>query len=131
MILVAMALQIHLQPIPAVAGAVDPGEDSRSAAGQHEGAVLHQGHAGLYGMGVLYGDWRRPGVAVVITDRLAVADARVQKDRSANGTSASIGRAERIMRSNSRGWSGSMRSSRGGAEELPTHAQGRIFRVVA
>jgi hypothetical protein len=43
----------------------------------------------------------------------------VAKDRSANGTSTSVGRAERTMRSTSRGWSGWMRSSLGGAEELP------------
>ncbi|MCE9631867.1 MAG: FAD-dependent oxidoreductase [Planctomycetia bacterium] len=44
---------------------------------------------------------------------------------------ASVGRAERITRSNSRGWSGWMRPSLGGAEELPSHAQGRIFHVDA
>ena len=54
---------------------------------------------------------------------------RRPKDRSANGTSASVGRAGRIMRSNSRDWSGWMRPDRGGAEELPIHAQGRIFLV--
>jgi len=31
------------------------------------------------------------------------------------------------MRSNSRGWSGWMRSDRGGAEELPIHAQAEFF----
>jgi len=60
---------------------------------------------------------RRPGAA--------------QKDRSANGTSASVGRAARTMRSNSRGWPGWMRRSLRGAEELPTHAQGRVFLVGA
>lgn len=42
------------------------------------------------------------------------------KDRSANGTSASIGRAERITRSNGRGWSGWMWPQLVGAEEFPT-----------
>jgi len=36
------------------------------------------------------------------------------KDRSANGTSASGERAERITRSNSRGWSGWMRAEQSG-----------------
>jgi len=49
-------------------------------------------------------------------------------DRSANGTSASDGRAGRITRSNSRSWLGRMRPDGGGAAELPIHAQGRIFR---
>ena len=40
---------------------------------------------------------------------------RRRKDRSANGTSASVGRAGRIMRSNRRSWSGWMRPDRGGA----------------
>jgi hypothetical protein len=51
------------------------------------------------------------------------------KDRSANGTSASVGRAGRIMRSNRRSWLGRMRPDRGGAAELPIHAQGRICLV--
>ena len=53
------------------------------------------------------------------------------KDRSANGTSASVGRAARTMRSNRRSCSDWMRPDRGGAEELPIHAQGRIFLVGA
>ncbi len=53
------------------------------------------------------------------------------KDRSANGTSASVGQAERIMWSNSRDWPGWIRRSLRGAEELPIHAQGRIFVVGA
>jgi hypothetical protein len=51
------------------------------------------------------------------------------KDRSANGTSASVGRAARTMRSNSRDWPGWMRRSLRGAEGLPIHAQGRVFLV--
>ena len=51
------------------------------------------------------------------------------KDRSANGTSASVGRAGRITRSNSRSWLGGMRPDRGGAAELPSHAQGQICLV--
>jgi len=54
-----------------------------------------------------------------------------EKDRSANGTSASVGRAARTMRSNSRDWPGLMRPDRGGAELLPVHAQGRICLVGA
>jgi len=54
---------------------------------------------------------------------------RTRKDRSANGTSASVGLAGRIMRSNRRSWLGRMRPDRGGAAELPIHAQGRIFIV--
>jgi hypothetical protein len=53
------------------------------------------------------------------------------EDRSANGTSASDGRAGRITRSTIRDWSGWTRPDRGGAEELPTHAQGRICLVGA
>ena len=53
------------------------------------------------------------------------------KDRSANGTSASVGLAGRIMRSNHRSWLGRMRPDRGGAAELPIHAQGRICLVGA
>ena len=45
------------------------------------------------------------------------------------GTSASVCRVGPIMRNSSRGRSGWMRSDRGGAEELPIHAQGRIFLV--
>jgi hypothetical protein len=56
---------------------------------------------------------------------------RIGKDRSANGTSASDGRAGRIMRSNRRNRSGWMRPDRGGAAELPIHAQGRICLVGA
>jgi len=56
---------------------------------------------------------------------------RGSKDRSANGTSASDGRAARTMRSTSRDWPGWMRRSLRGAEELPTHAQGRVFLVGA
>jgi hypothetical protein len=51
------------------------------------------------------------------------------KDRSANGTSASVGRAGRIMRSSRRSWLGRMRPDRGGAAVLPVHAQGRICLV--
>jgi hypothetical protein len=54
-----------------------------------------------------------------------------RKDRSANGTSASVGLAGRIMRSNRRSWLGRMRPDRGGAAELSIHAQGRIFVVGA
>jgi len=50
-----------------------------------------------------------------------------ERDRSADGTSASDGRAGRITRSYRRSWSGRMRPDRGGAAELPIHAQGRIF----
>jgi hypothetical protein len=53
------------------------------------------------------------------------------KNRSANGTSARVGRAARSMRSNSRDWPGWMRRSLRGAEEPPIHAQGRIFLVGA
>ena len=53
------------------------------------------------------------------------------KDRSANGTSASVGLAGRSTRSNRRSWLGRMRPDRGGAAELPIHAQGRIFLVGA
>jgi len=56
---------------------------------------------------------------------------KVPKDRSANGTSASDGGAGRIMRSNRRSWLGRMRPDRGGAAELPIHAQGRISLVGA
>jgi hypothetical protein len=52
-------------------------------------------------------------------------------DRSANGISASDGRAVRIMRSSRRSWLGRMRPDRGGAAELPIHAQGRICLVGA
>jgi hypothetical protein len=58
-----------------------------------------------------------------------VVDSQSTKDRSANGTSASVGLAGRIMRSNRRSWSGRVRPDRGGTEELPIHAQGRIFPV--
>lgn len=58
-------------------------------------------------------------------------DRRSRKDRSANGTSARVGLAGRIMRSNRRSWLGRMRPDRGGAAELPIHAQGRIFVVGA
>ncbi|MFM9016070.1 MAG: sulfatase-like hydrolase/transferase [Verrucomicrobiota bacterium] len=51
------------------------------------------------------------------------------KDRSANGTSASVGLAGRIMRSNRRSWLGRMRPDRGGAAEFPIHVQGRICLV--
>ena len=51
------------------------------------------------------------------------------KDRSANGTSASVGLAGRIMRSNRRSWLGRMRPDRGGAAKLSIHARGRIFIV--
>ena len=54
-----------------------------------------------------------------------------EKDRSANGTSASVGLAGRIMSSNRRSWLGRMRPDRGGAAELPIHAQGRICLVSA
>jgi hypothetical protein len=53
------------------------------------------------------------------------------KDRSANGTSASVGRAGWIMRSSRRSWLGRMRPDRGGAAVLPIHAQGRICLVGA
>ncbi len=53
------------------------------------------------------------------------------KDGSANGTSASVGRVGRMMRSSRRDRSGWMRPDRAGAEELPIHAQGRIFLVNA
>jgi len=53
------------------------------------------------------------------------------KDRSANGTSASVGLAGRSTRSNRRSWLGRMRPDRGGAAELPIHAQGRICLVGA
>ena len=56
---------------------------------------------------------------------------RLPKDRSANGTSASVGLVGRIMRSNRRSWLGGMRPDRGGAAELPIHAQGRICLVGA
>jgi hypothetical protein len=52
-------------------------------------------------------------------------------DSPADGTSASVGRGGRIMRSNRRDWSGLMRPDRRGAEEPPIHAQGRIFLVNA
>ena len=55
----------------------------------------------------------------------------MKKDRSANGTSASVGLAGRIMRSNRRNWLGRMRPDRGGAAELPIYAQGRICLVGA
>ena len=58
---------------------------------------------------------------------LIVRNDTIAKDGSANGTSTSVGRAGRIMRSNRQSWSGLMRPDRGGAEELPVHAQGRIF----
>ena len=57
--------------------------------------------------------------------------ANLLKNRSAKGPSASVGRAERIPRSDSRDWPGWIRPSPGGSEELPSHAQGRIFRVGA
>jgi hypothetical protein len=53
------------------------------------------------------------------------------KNRSANGTSASVGRLGRTMRSNSRDRPGWMRRSLRGAAELPIHAQGRVFLVGA
>jgi hypothetical protein len=53
------------------------------------------------------------------------------KDRSANGASAGVDRAGRIMRSNSRDRSGWMRPDRGGGEELLIYAQGHIFLVGA
>jgi len=49
-----------------------------------------------------------------------------EKDRSANGTSASVGRAGRIMGSNSRDQSSGKRPDVGGVEELSIHAQGRF-----
>ena len=55
----------------------------------------------------------------------------IRKDWSANGTSASDGRAGRIMRSSRRDRLGWMRPDRGGAEERHIHAQGRIFLVGA
>jgi len=55
----------------------------------------------------------------------------VRKGRSANGTSTSVGRAARTMRSNRRDWPGWMRRSLRGAEELPIHAQSRICLVGA
>jgi hypothetical protein len=57
---------------------------------------------------------------------LLVSRGSQSQDRSANGTSASVGRAGRITRSTIRNWSGWMRPDRGGAEVLPVHAQGRI-----
>jgi hypothetical protein len=51
--------------------------------------------------------------------------------RSANGTSASVGRAGRITRSNIRNRSGWTRTDRGGSEERPIHAQGQICLVSA
>jgi len=58
-------------------------------------------------------------------------DRGISKDRSANGTSASDGRAGRTMRSNSRDWPGWMRRSLRGAEELSIHAKGWVFLVNA
>jgi hypothetical protein len=52
--------------------------------------------------------------------------AGIRKDRSANGTSASVGRAARTMRSNSRDWPDWMRRSLRGAEGLPYRC--RCFR---
>lgn len=48
-----------------------------------------------------------------------------------DGTSARVGRAERITRSNCQSWSVWMPPDRGGVEKLPIHAQGRIFLVGA
>jgi hypothetical protein len=62
---------------------------------------------------------------------IQVGKTQLVKDRSANGTSASDGRAGWITRSNSRNRSGWMRPDRGGAEVLPVHAQGRICLVGA
>ena len=61
--------------------------------------------------------------------RFAPTLAHALEDRSANGTSASVGQAGRIMRSNRRSWSRWMRPARRGAEELPTRAQGRAVLV--
>ena len=47
---------------------------------------------------------------------------RSGKERSANGTSVSDGRAGRITRNYLRSWSGRMRPDRGGAEVLPIHS---------
>ena len=55
----------------------------------------------------------------------AVIWADLERDRSANRLSASVGRAERIIRSNRRKWSGGTRPSLGGAEELPAREHGR------
>ena len=54
-----------------------------------------------------------------------------EEDRSANGPSASVGLAGRIMRSKIRDRSGWMRPDCGGACELPIRTQGRIFLVNA
>ena len=54
---------------------------------------------------------------------------RKVRDRSANGTSASVGRAGRITRSIIQDRSGWMRRSLRGAEGLPIHARGRVFLV--
>jgi len=50
-------------------------------------------------------------------------------DMSAKGASATVRRVERTGRSDSRGWSGWMRSSLGGAKEFPIQTQDRIFPV--
>ena len=69
-------------------------------------------------------------VAVLVYRRDESEEIRfLWKDRSANGTSASVGLAGRIMRSNRRSWLGRMRPDRGGAAELPIYAQGWICLV--
>ena len=62
---------------------------------------------------------------------MQVGKTQLVKDRSANGTSASDGRAGRITRSNSWNRSGWMRPDRGGAEVLPVHTEGQICLVSA
>jgi predicted RNA binding protein YcfA (HicA-like mRNA interferase family) len=73
------------------------------------------------------------GVLKEVAEHVAMTRDEVvdKKDRSANGTSASDGRAGRITRSNSRNRSVWMRPDGGGAEVLPVHAQGRICLVGA
>jgi ubiquinone biosynthesis protein len=81
------------------------------------------------------GRLRENGVkAAVKVQRPTIAESfrtDLKKDRSAKGTSASVGRAGRITRSNSRNRSGWIRTDCGGSEERPIHAQGQICLVSA
>jgi hypothetical protein len=91
---------------------VDAVAERANRAGHHLARLLEEvllaGHEGLFGH-------PHDHAVELVADLRHVART---KDRSANGTSASVGLAGRIIRSNSRGWSAWMRSDRGVAELL-------------
>jgi hypothetical protein len=76
---------------------------------------------------VLVTPYRRRSIARTSGAAMSAED----EDRSANGPSASVGLAGRIMRSKIRDRSGWIRPDCGGACELPIRTQGRIFLVGA